>query len=415
MGRIIQRIGSPKVDTGDKLSFKVRALDLKINGSDIHSPIRAVNQQEMSYKAELPSEIPIDTSIGLMDVRIGNKKINSFLTDNGYVSRLIGRLQTAYPMFTHFPFQGVMIQPSDEANAELSNDIKLRNKFYRLSWQMAQFANFNAYILPFLNSPVNELESVTKKFLENNSESDKEIILSIDPSYKNLKELLKFIDDSLVKTKTISCIAILNRSLRYNLVSYDDIWETFHDSRIMMFDIGVKRRMSDYFELSGPHLESFYVGDAFSLRTVKGFSNKGEDEKKGMRPQIPVEMTTRFFSKKNLTVKLFSDILHSTNNFHNFVDEIISDFDKTGYKDREYIERSLNNWNVINNEKNESMRAKKTRIFSALSKVHEVVSSNKEFSVAQEYIRKNEAEDYVKQQPILRKVFSSKLSAFLSK
>jgi hypothetical protein len=406
MGRVIQRIGSPKVDTGNRLSFKVRALDLKINGSEVRSPIRVVNQQEMSSKANLPSEIAVETPIGIMDVRVSNDRLSNFLTNNGYVSRLIGKLQTNYPMFIHFPFKGILIQPTDEANTTLSNNSKLRNNFYRLTWQITQFTEFNAYILPFIQSPLSELKKMIKKFLENNFESNKEIIVSIDPSYKKINELLRFIDNELVQTKTINSVSILNRSLKSNLISYNNIWDTFYERRIMMLGVGLDRALADFYNLSGPHLESFFVGDAFSLRTFKAFSSE----------EKPVEAMTKFFLKKNLTVSKFSEILTSYKNFDNFVDEIISDFDKTGQKDKEYIKKSLNNWQSINDETDKGKRVKKIRIFSSLSKVHEIISSNKEFSVVQDYIRKNEAEDYIKQQSVLKKVISStKLFPFFKK
>ncbi len=389
MGAIIQGVKVENVDEDEKLHYKARALEIKVKDKDetlkLETPTRFSNQQEINAKAWIPSEVPIKSYAGVVDLRLNEKEINGLLNDNITASRRLSNLKKAANKFLHFPIRAVLIQPTLSGKSGfkyLNKNPQLKERFLRLSMQFAKEAGFNTYVIPYLDSDIEKTKALYKELIGKEGET-LEITPAIDMGMrpKNLEPLLKYIKDTYILTGLTNNVTLIYKSYAQVPVSYDIAWSQFRDTNTMITLVGAQRYISDVGGISSLHLGSFVLGDAFSLKVNRPFFSQDKEGRGEKRVK-----NLRFFDHKTLKLNQLLTAKNDTTKLTNLLEEMTSVYGN----DTDYIKQAINNLEEAKTDD------KKYGSISAITKVHEFVESKLEFSTESEFIKKTEAKDYIK-------------------
>lgn len=407
MGKIIQRISDLTTDEGKKgIPYKSRTLSIKAKGTaSIKTPIRIINNQEIRAKGMAPAEVSLNSIAGIVDIEVGKKTLEEkFLLDNGYINSLVYKCNKYNATFTYFPLKMFYVHLTDDANTLFSTwDDEKQEKFIRILWRIFTLVGLDTFVLPSFNVNLDrykELIKYTLALIEPTLDSklnNIELVICVDPAYDKLDGLLKFIKEEYIDTKISNAVAIKARSAQSNIIGYDSLSHVLFDKEVLILPLGVNRRiLKDGYDLSAAHYDSLELGDAFSLRLSR---LPPKDESK---PEPDVQDIIRFFQKEDVRVKKFREVLVS-NSVESFAENIITDLGNINTDNRDFIRTSILNWNKVNSTKDEQTKQAQIGIFSALSKVHEVVTSNKEFSYMQKFISQRDTSDYINEKDELKK------------
>jgi len=401
MGSIIRGVKLENQEKGDKLFYQARTLKLKIGSTSYTTPMRFINHQEMNSKINLPADVPIINACGTFKKVIDPNSFLKIKKSNGYNQHIIKTLEFWNEPFSYFPLKAVCFRPSDKLQQEINNLSKALN-FLREIFEFLRWSNhnFNLLIIPFfLNLPSREAEEYIK-WLSKNEEKIIEktkvesIVFTLDPAYKNVTALEKMLINILetLQTKNDRIIGIIHRKVPTYLASFKMFWNNLYEKDICVWNISVDRSLRYLYNLSGPHYNSFVTGDVFSLRPIRVF---GPITK-------PVSVTTRFFLKDKLTIEKFANIIQEKGE-EKALELIYNEFTEMVKNRRHirYIKNTIENWRMIETEPN--LVEEKKRIFSSLSRMHEILSSTKEFQKLSRYIKNSEVNEYIKAKSFLKK------------
>ena len=109
MGGIIQRIGNIVTDTGlgGKAPYLSRTLSIKLKGiRTTQTPSRLINNQEINAKMNAPSEAPLDSIAGIVEVKLNPKTLTNL---DRFLKNVMIRTRKFYPTFAYFPIKGQKI------------------------------------------------------------------------------------------------------------------------------------------------------------------------------------------------------------------------------------------------------------------------------------------------------------------
>lgn len=405
MGGVIQRIGSIVTDTGKDgkpSTYLSRSISVKLKGArTAQTPSRLINNQEINAKMNAPSEAPLDSIAGIVEIKLNDKALGNL---DAFLKNVTIKARKFYPTFAYFPIKGMYINPTDTVN-RIFVGYKYDDQKLLLDKLINAFSvtQLNAFIVPPLDADISSYKDLLKHVSNRLEGLDREVemIVCADPKYNDFPDLVKFVEENFTDTDRTKAIAIKARAYTSHISRYTDFWNTFSNKETLVLHLGVDRTLIDAYNLSGPHYSSLKLGDAFTVKLAPRPPPK-DDATPVKSPQIDIEDVMKIFERKNVTMRTIRELINQ-NGREETIDQILSNLGKMGSANKECIRSSLLAIEGLNKTTDQKIRDNGMQTMSAISKVHEVVNSAKEFKYMRSFIKQTDTHDYIKRKPNLKR------------
>ncbi len=371
-------------DTSEKYQYHARTLEIRVSSStSITTPIRGITSTEMSAKATIPAEIPIDAEIGEIMIKLTTGKrrnIGSFLRKNSAYKSISRSLLYQKLTMQYFPLTFALIQPTNTAISFLHENNYV-DKFIRMSLALQiEDLGMDIITIPWVAYPPEKLVKVYWSYQKSYPNKIVVPFISLKDSHyveKFLKTIAPYLDQ-------MRFIGVLYKPVADVRPSYDHLWSTLYDKDVAIILADVKRDqdVSLVPNLSVPHYTEFVVGDVITREVPHGAGS--------YRPPHPIDTRIKFFNREDLTVNPLLKVKQE----HGWIERIS---EILGHE--EFVVKALKHYQEAQEN------TEKFNILNAISKVHEFKESREEFIRSQEYIKQTDTIDYIKEKRTLKKVF----------
>lgn len=370
--------------------YHARTLRIRLGTSNSFStPIRGVTNSEMSAKARIPTEIPIDAEVGEIIIKLTTgqrRNIESFLRENSTYKSVRKSLMHQKIIMRYFPLTFVLIQPTKSALSKLQSK-KYKDKFLRMAFALQiEELNMELVTIPWIGLHPEELLEVYKDYQK--SYPDRTFVPFVN--IEDNKYVEEFVEMFKPYTDQLKFIGVLYKPIGDARPSYDTLWDAFYDKDVAIILADVKREGDIPLipNLSVPHYTEFVVGDIIARQVPHG----GRFGKLKKRKEI--EERVKFFNRENLTVNPLRKVKEDPN----WIEKISNSLNSEGF----VVDALVHHNEVHGNQTKFNILFD---ILNAISKVHEFKESREEFLKSQKYIKQTAALDYIKEKETLKKVF----------
>jgi len=369
----------------------VRRTKITTEKGEISSPCRAATDYEFKQKRNLPTEVKLPNVIVTNNIELNGDDLQRFLNENKAFQNIASTIQMEKDVqhqsssIFNFSFTRSGKKPSLAAMRTESTRRSFLNRAKDIQIEK-EIPNIS---IPFLDLPLAEYKfelRLLKKAIEKNG-NNYCIIPVLDMKYERFKEILKFC----VLELGLNFITIVYRDFETVGPRYYDVRD--YDTKDVGFlVVQVPRSDPAFNNLSSMHYLPFRIGDIFSVRTrmpKKGIPPKKGETKEQFEERMKPDLSRlKFFLRSSLEVAPVPQLIP---NWKTVGKNVIADLgaeDKTTEDIVSNIEASQKEKDVF-----------KTAI--ALTKVHELLASTKEFELFETMIKENDIKTYVDSKPTL--------------
>jgi hypothetical protein len=369
------RVKLKNIDDSDKSSkffYRARRVEITPTSKTIETPYRILNNSDLIAKAHTPSDIPLISPIAGMHLEINNIETAKLFTSNEYTNQLATRIEILNQQMQHSSIVFPFIQPSQTGITTnlLNDDLKIRG--LRMILKIQGKAKLPLLGVPWLNYSPDLFRSICDDLLKN---SDQDFIFYIKADEK--PAIIESVSNILLEhigTERLKFIGIIHS--RKALVSYDILWEKFRETNAAIVMSNVDRYDAHNGNLSSSHFDQCILGDLFIPKVRRGG---------GAVETIDVLKRLRVFNHNDLTVNPI--IEYGGNDWIDLISEELND---------SRVRQKLNHFHEADNNQ------VKFSILSYISKVHECLSSTKEFVSTHPYLRDEDMKSYIESKEPLR-------------
>ncbi len=380
-----------------KYFYRTRHLRLENHGVTFETPLRALNNTDFNAKAMAPSTAILKSPVSGVFKNLNSGEVEDLLTTNAASTKMIASIEAFSHKMQYSDIVFASIQPPGTAIETILASDRAKEKFLRLVFRIQKEAGLKVISVPWLRLS-------TEKTLEEYRRIDREsyeepmFFLDCEADPRQLKEISEYLA-TLVDTERIHLIGARYIPVRRALTSYDTLWEAFREKNVALVLSNAPRFEPDASNLSGVHMGQFVLGDILSTKVSRNRpKNKKEDqdnsdstdsqrtrEDKDLPLDEPdIHTILRFFDRGSLTV---NPILGEPP--ERWTARVLGELDEPQAR------LALEHYEEAAEDDN------KLRALNAFSRVHESVSSEKEFNVSRELIGKGEAEEYIGKKSVL--------------
>lgn len=351
-----------------QLFYRTRMLDVYPTSKSIETPSRILNNADLIAKSKTPSPISLNSPFAGIHLEINTEETGKLFTSNEYPASLISKIESLKQQMQHsnliFPF----IQPSQNAiKTQLVTGEQKLSALRRIIGIQNQ-AKLQILGIPWLNYSPLMFRTIVTDLLEN-SEQEYIFYIKADEDPRIIWEISDVILDH-IETERLHFIGIIHAKIRNAMTSYDILWEKFRDVNAAIVVANIERMDIDNHNLSSSHLNQCILGDLFLPKVRRG----GAGEKKS----IDVINRLRIFNHNNLSVTPICNF--EENAWIDIIREELPDsrvqFKLSHYRE---AESSISKYNTLN----------------YISRIHEHLSSTKEFSNTRSFLKQSDIKSYI--------------------
>jgi len=386
----VRSLGSYEEDA-PKYFYRARHLRLEHHGSTFETPLRVLNNTDFNAKGNAPSTAVLRSPVSGIFKNLNRKEVEQLLTLNTASERLITSLDTFTQKMQYSDFIFASIQPPASAITTTLSSDSVKDKFLRMVFKVQKEAGLESLTVPWLRLST---EQTLEMYRRVDRESDAEPIFMLDASAdpRQLKTLSEYLT-GLIDTERIHMIGVRYRPVRKALASYDTMWEALRDKDVAVVLSEVPRYEQDSANLSGAHMNQFVLGDILATKVSRSHTD-GKDGGAGgsigvgaarlsIRPEKPstveeLKEVLRFFDRRDLIVR---PVLNQSE--AEWSSRVLSELNEPQLK------LALENYKEAVNDPS------KLKALNAFSRVHETVTSQKEFELSRRFVGKGEAAEYL--------------------
>jgi len=388
------------VDEKSPYFYPTRTLEIKTTGERIITPTRASTIYEYNQKITVPDIHPIDNPFSLSVRKMNVTSVQNFLEANGSYKRLFENVINEDDMMKYSSFRASIIQPTinsykmkDKKTKKLKTvtsacdylfrEKALRNKFLRLVIKLQLDAELDVITIPYLKMPWSEYKNMVTDVSKELWKQEKEPMFVFDlnlPERGAFEDMLSFF----IESADVKLLAFPHKSYSSAAISYYTLSQYAHkDVAFISFD--VLRTFSRTNNISKMHTAPFIGTDVYAINTPRFVPDP--DKPKVERTSESI----KFFNQPNLLIEPSAKRLTHPS-------QILKEMDEAGDKP---LLRVLEEVIHKSNDQN------RLKIVNAISKVHELKVSTKEFGTIQKRIKSDESAEYVKEKIILKNTLGS--------
>ena len=367
--------------------YSTRSLEILQTSKSIKTPFRALTNADLSAKRNVPLETSLYSPIACIHKPLNAKNSLQILTENEFPQKLIRSLENSSQQMQHSQIILPLIQPASTAIKGHLQSGRAKDKFLKNLITIQKLAHLDNICIPWLDYPTNKMPGKYQTILDG---SDDNFTFLIDPSIKpsELAKIAQFFREQ-IDTGRIHILGILYQPVARVINSYNVLWDIFKEKDVALMMVDIDRYHQDFNNLSPSHLNEFILGDLFVPRVYPGggFSdqNPGKERKKRQ-----VDERLRIFNSSTLTVTPIA----------NYSDDSWLDLVRTEMSEEGIL-------NKLQHYKEAQEDAKKYNVLNSISKVHEFLSSTKEFEQSQKFIAKEESKAYIEEKVTLNSALKS--------
>lgn len=362
---------------------------LKINYSRgrVLTPNRFISRHDLNAKNKIGADMPLSrtSKIVLIQEMVGPNMLKSLLRTNGFLATMkyrlgkyVDRTNTAKPLTFIYP------HVTKDAISWLKTPKQI-NEFYRFFCDLSLELGLESVVLPIISDVDSARKNANKKNLQ--------LIPILD-----LKNDISILEEQFTECKgnesDIPIIAFkfysfASANLGYNLVM--DNLESIHEGNQATMLVGVDRALSaNALDVSGPHYSSFFFADLVAERYGLSIPKLDKD---GQIIKKTTPKSVKFFCKNDLVTTKLNETLIKSGKF---------DLDKE--KEKLSFDKKLQRLFMRIVEKNTNTTDWLQNRPTYLSRIHENIQTQEEFSQFQKDIGGNLAKDYLKEKSVMNKV-----------
>jgi len=328
------------------------------------------------------------------------QKINDFLQLNGSYKNLFRKILTNDDLLKYSSLRSHIIQPTINTQYKkdrktgksikvisgvdyLEQDKALREQFLKFVIKIQSDAGLEIISIPYLKQPLSEYKKMAKTVSEELRKQNREPLFVVDLGIPGRGTFTSLIEH-FVNDLGIRLVAFPHKSFSSAAVSYNALSQ-LSEKEVAFLSVDFGRSDPYHDDISKMHYSPFIGTDVFSIRTPQFIPDPDEPEQERTKDSV------KFFNKSNLQIEpskkrmedpdLVLDEMGETQDSK--LRGILEDYDKAG-NDEEYI-----------------------KTLSAVSKIHELKSSSKEFLALQKRVNSSESTDYVKEPGFLSKTLDA--------
>lgn len=373
-----------------------RTIEIKTSKGNILTPVRASTSYEFKKKAQVPTDIPIDTEISINVQKLNYKNLQSLLTTNGYLENLSRKIDLNNRLEQYSKLRISLLQPtSSEARDPKSKNVIYPsgmtflqqnptelNKFIRILINTQHLMGLDLIAIPFLDLPLEVMKSTILNVGKSVEKINREPFFVIDMKYPRFSEVIEL----LVENLQSKIIGLIFRDYLKCVQSYEALAK-YDDHDVAFFSLQVDRIDLERDNLSTMHYLPFLGNDIYSVVIPGPFIPSPSDKNSTEDRVSSVHnlRNIRIFDKRSLQVNEIRSYEH--------LDEKIS----SEYKDDNIIQVMLKNFAEAETDN------RKYGMLNAFSRVDELKSSLSEFNNLQRYIKQESSKDYLQEKETLEK------------
>ena len=381
------------VDQKSPYVYPTRRIEIETSEKRIYGPTRAATLYEYNQKSEIPTNIPLDNEISISVKKLNKNKLEKFLKGNGLYASWSRQLTEAQDRMKYSPFCAHIIQPTitnikkkekdgtiteiDSGADFLRKNSRERARFLRLIIKMQADAGLDVITIPYLKLPLSEFKELVKAVTKQLHTENREPMFVFDLNYQKWGDKFQDAMDFLMKKTDTKLIAFPNHSFASSAVSYDILSE-YVESDVAFFTFDVERAYRVGDSLSKMHSQPFLGSDVYSIETPRYFPPSDESDSE---PYEKTKDSINFFNPDNLLIEPSQTRIKNRKKILEEIEQV----------DNKWLQKILGDYDNIKNEQD------KIYVINAISKVHELKSSNKEFDIVQKRIKSEESKEYVKE------------------
>jgi hypothetical protein len=377
------------LDEPSKSFFDARYLGVQIGSKTITTPYRALSNIELASKATIPSEIVLPAVIAGIHEDLSETAVHEILTENATIEKMKNTIENYRHRMQHSQMIFSLLQPGINARKCHLKDLSSKEKFLDLTIQIQKMANFTTICVPWVGygSSADTIQSM--KRIEKNFDDELVFFLDVTSKPQVLEEVSNYLNE-LIDSDRIHFIGLLYESPEKALNSYYTLWKQLKEKNVAVILANLTRANENFENLSSLHLNEFILGDIFLPKQRKFFPKKRKDGEKevAVEQSIPINVKDklRIFNNNQLTV---TSVASSSNDL--WIEKMSKSINDVKIK------------HILDNYYEAETDVKKFKVLSAVSKIHEFIESTNEIKKSQEFIRKNETVEYLREKNVLNK------------
>jgi len=401
------------IDDKSPYLYPNRSIEIRTSEGVVNTPTRAATLYEYNQKGRVPTETTIENGISLSIRKLNSDKVKEFLLSNGTYRNMSSSIEEAEDMMKYSPFRAHIIQPTttqpieiqpdktkkklDSAVQYLAKNTKEREKFLRLIIKMQSDLGLSIITVPYLGLPLSDYKQLvteTAKIIRNQG---REPLYIFDLDYQKRGDKFAEAVSFLIKEAEIKLIAFPYRSFVRNAISYDTLSQ-YITKDVAFLSINTEREDELNSQISTMHYLPFMGNDIYAIKSPRYVPPPEQAETSaagtsGKKQELTTD-SIKFFNPRNLLIESSAQrvrqpplVLEEMNEKNNSkLLEVLDDYGNIGTD------------------------SDKMNVFRALSKIHELKSSTKEFAKLQKLVDSQESKVYVEEKTYLK----SSLSKFKS-
>ena len=361
-------------DHSSNFFYRARRVEITPTSNAIETPFRILNNADLAAKAHTPSEIPLISPFAGIHLEINSNETKKLLSSNEYTNQLIRKIELLRQQMQHssmiFPF----IQPAQTGITQHLTTDDLKNRALRMILGVQGQAKLPLIGVPWLNYSPTHFNRICNDLLTN---AEQDYIFFIKADAK--PAVIESVSDTLlhhIGTERLKCIGIIHSNIRNALVSYDILWNKFREANAAIVMSNVDRYDNHNSNLSSSHFDQCVLGDLFIPKVRRGG---------GPIQSIEVTKRLRVFNHNDLTVNPIMG--YGENSWIDIICEELHDA---------RVRQKLDHYYEAENDQ------VKFSILNYISKVHEYMSSTKEFENTHPYLRQEDMKSYIESKETLR-------------
>lgn len=389
------------VDDRSPILYPTRRIEIKTSKETIITPSRIASIYEYDRRPEIPTETKIENPISISVKKMSLSRVESFLKQNGSYKSLSTQIVNEFDRMKYSSLRVHIIQPTiskykktdpktkkkidvNPAVDYLADHANERSDFLKLVVKLQMDAGLDIISIPYLKLPFSEYKTLVKKGVEAIRNQNKEPLIVFDLDYKPHKGAFGEALDYFIKEAEVKLMAFPHKAFSSAAAAYTALSrQIYKDVAFLSFD--VIRTYSPSNIISKMHTAPYIGTDMYAIRTPRYIPEPGEPAEERTNESI------RFFNKDNLLIEPSSIRVKEP-------EKILEEMGES--KDKDLLNILLNYNSVGTNQD-------KIAVIDALSKVHELKSSTKEFDTMQKRVKSNESTEYVKEKSNLQKTLTS--------
>ena len=354
-----------------ELSYHNRILEIHTDKGKITTPTRLTTNSEVLARSEIPlaSSIPMDCCISFRPLE--QKFMDNFLSDISSKSSMLIKKNIQFEdLAKKAKLRLSIFQPAEIALANMTKESKV--KFADIQAKYLQFLIGTEIITyPYLNFSASDYI----EFIDKHYRRDEDVSTVFTFDMKMEESTFKKVIDHLIAKKEPMLIAIIYRDWKDHVGQYDHIASKSNEEQIAFIACQVEREDA-YTNLSKLHEMTHNSFDLIALK----------QNSRGGKPKLDLNKIRIFSPQKKALDSIINTMGDEKRDILNELE--IPDYN---FNDQNLVKK------MIKGYKGALVSERKFKRWYYLARVHEMVTSKKEFSRTQEAIRIGETARYIEE------------------